>query len=71
MAQYHPAYKAREYPEISRRITAGEYRDILEYAADLGFKHGFIQDYEGLDPDKDYFIPDFDDKDVFRYYRDR
>jgi len=71
MAQYHPAHNARDYPGLTRRITAGEYRDVLEYAASLGFKHGWTQDHEGLDPDKDYFIPDFDDKDVFRYYRDR
>jgi putative pyruvate formate lyase activating enzyme len=71
MAQYHPSYKAQDFPELSRRITAQEYRDVLEYAASLGFKHGWTQDHEGLDPDKDYFIPDFDDKDVFRYYRDR
>jgi putative pyruvate formate lyase activating enzyme len=71
MAQYHPAYNAQDHPELSRRITADEYRDVLEYAADLGFKHGWTQDHRGLDPDKDYFIPDFDDDDVFRYYRDR
>jgi len=43
---------------------------VLEYAAGLGFKRGWSQDHEGLDPDKDYFIPDFGDEDVFRYYRD-
>jgi putative pyruvate formate lyase activating enzyme len=25
MAQYHPEYKASDYPEISRRITAQEW----------------------------------------------
>jgi putative pyruvate formate lyase activating enzyme len=70
MAQYHPAYKAKDHPELSHRITAEEYKNVLEYAACMGFKHGWTQDHEGLDPDKDYFIPDFDDKDVFRYYRD-
>lgn len=71
MAQYHPAYRAYDFPELSRRVAADEYKDVLEYAASLGFKHGWTQDHEGLDPDRDYFIPDFDDKDVFRYYRDR
>ena len=71
MAQYHPSYKALDYAELSGRITTQEYRDVLEYTASLGFKHGWTQDHGGLDPDKDYFIPDFDDKDVFRYYRDR
>jgi putative pyruvate formate lyase activating enzyme len=71
MAQYHPSFRAHDFPELSRRVTADEYKDVLEYAAGLGFKHGWSQDHEGLDPDKDYFIPDFGDKDVFRYYRDR
>ena len=70
MAQYHPAFRAHDFPELSRRVTADEYKDVLEHAAGLGFKHGWSQDHEGLDPDKDYFIPDFGDKDVFRYYSD-
>ncbi|HBA56075.1 MAG: radical SAM protein [Syntrophorhabdus aromaticivorans] len=36
MAQYHPCYKAGEYFEISRRITAQEYREALEFARSIG-----------------------------------
>lgn len=32
MDQYHPAYLARRYPEIDRRITAAEYRDAVAAA---------------------------------------
>jgi putative pyruvate formate lyase activating enzyme len=70
MAQYHPSYRASDFPELSRRISPSEYREILEYASSLGFRNGWIQDHEGLDPDKDYFIPDFNERDVFRFYKD-
>ncbi len=32
MAQYYPHYKAKEYPEIARRITAEEFKKALEQA---------------------------------------
>ena len=35
MAQYHPCYKAYEYPELSRRITEKEYREALNLARTL------------------------------------
>ncbi len=37
MEQYHPAYKACEYPGISRRITPTEYSEAVNYARSLGF----------------------------------
>ncbi len=36
MAQYYPTWKAHRYPELSRRITAEEYREALEIARKLG-----------------------------------
>ncbi|MBN2320355.1 MAG: radical SAM protein [Acidobacteria bacterium] len=32
MEQYHPEHKAFDYPEISRRITDGEYRQAIRWA---------------------------------------
>jgi putative pyruvate formate lyase activating enzyme len=32
MDQYYPAYKANEYPELNRRITPKEYREVVESA---------------------------------------
>ena len=32
MSQYRPDYRAREFPEINRRITAEEYREVVNYA---------------------------------------
>jgi len=36
MAQYMPAYRAREFPAIARRITDEEYFDAVRYARELG-----------------------------------
>ena len=36
MAQYRPEYRAAEFPELDRRITAGEYRRAVEIAKECG-----------------------------------
>jgi putative pyruvate formate lyase activating enzyme len=36
MDQYRPCYRADEFPELDRPITAQEYRDALAAAARLG-----------------------------------
>ena len=36
MDQYHPAYRAMEFPDISRRITPDEFYQVLEMARKLG-----------------------------------
>jgi len=38
MDQYYPCYRAREYPELARRITPSEYRDALELASRHGLR---------------------------------
>lgn len=43
MAQYHPAYRAYEYPELSRRIFHEEYASVLETAEELGLERGWRQ----------------------------
>ena len=35
MTQYYPCHEAHEFPEISRRITAGEHEEIIRYARSL------------------------------------
>jgi len=67
MAQYHPVYKARNYPELHRKITAGEYLEIVKYAEKIGFNFGWTQDHISLNSNKDLFMPNFKDKDVFKY----
>jgi len=41
MDQYHPCYKAFDYPELSRRITQEEYEEVVELARGLGLHRGF------------------------------
>jgi putative pyruvate formate lyase activating enzyme len=36
MAQYRPEHKARQIPELARRITAAEYRQALDWARQAG-----------------------------------
>jgi len=45
MAQYNPAYKAYDYPEISRRITGEEYKKVIERAKEMGLTNLDIQGY--------------------------
>ncbi len=38
MAQYHPAHRASEYPELSRRINTQEWRQALRWAEEAGLR---------------------------------
>lgn len=44
MSQYFPAYKAPDYPEVCRRLTAKEYSEVRRYAISIGFTNGWFQD---------------------------
>jgi putative pyruvate formate lyase activating enzyme len=39
MAQYRPCFKAKNYPELNRRITLEEYEEIVNYAISKGIKN--------------------------------
>ncbi len=41
MFQYRPLYKAREFPEIARRPSLEEYKEVCCYARKLGLRRGF------------------------------
>ena len=41
MDQYRPAYHADKYPELNRRITTSEYKEVIDYAFYKGLKIGF------------------------------
>jgi len=45
MSQYQPAYRAQEYPQLARRITRSEYREVVEHARSLGLTNLDIQGY--------------------------
>ena len=48
MAQYNPYHKAFDFPEISRRITVQEYRDVVTHAESLGLTNLDIQGHGWL-----------------------
>ena len=56
MSQYSPQYRAANYPEINRPLTAREYDEITDHAIELGLENAFIQE---LDSRRRY-LPDFD-----------
>lgn len=37
MAQYNPAHRSFEYPELNRRLRVEEYEEVLAFADELGF----------------------------------
>jgi putative pyruvate formate lyase activating enzyme len=41
MDQYRPAYHTNIYPELNRRITPSEYKDVIDYAHNKGLIRGF------------------------------
>jgi putative pyruvate formate lyase activating enzyme len=53
MSQYHPTYKANEYPDIARRINKKEYDEITKEVENLGFTNGWIQ---GFITQPDHFL---------------
>lgn len=55
MSQYTPP-KNMKAP-LDRRVTSAEYRELVEYAANLGIKNAFIQDGGSA---SESFIPPFD-----------
>ena len=57
MNQYTPLPHAKEYPELSRKITEAEYEKIIRFAENIGIENAFIQEGETAD---ESFIPAFD-----------
>ena len=54
MAQYFPTYKAKDFPEINRKITKQEYNFVLSMLKD--FENGYIQE---LGEHEEEYVPDF------------
>ena len=44
MAQYFPTYKAKEIPELARKITKEEYEKVENYLYELDLDNGYIQE---------------------------
>lgn len=56
MRQYTPVYRAKEFPEINRKVSTFEYEFVLKEAEKYGFD-GFSQDGEAVG---EGFIPPFE-----------
>ncbi len=56
MAQYFPTYKAKEIPEISRKLTKEEYETIEQYLYSLNLDNGYIQE---LGTHEEEYLPNF------------
>jgi putative pyruvate formate lyase activating enzyme len=46
MSQYFPAFKANEFKELSRRITAEEYEEAYQIMQKYGLENGWVQAHE-------------------------
>lgn len=57
MNQYTPTNYLEKYPELNTTVPDLEYNELIDYALDLGIKHGFMQEGE---TQKTSFIPEFD-----------
>ena len=57
MHQYVPCGRANEYPELNRKVTPEEYKEVEDYLFDSGIEDGFVQE-EGSACGE--FIPCFD-----------
>ncbi|MDD4202678.1 MAG: radical SAM protein, partial [Candidatus Omnitrophica bacterium] len=44
MSQYYPIYKAKESPELNRKLTYEEYSVVNNKLNELGFSNGWVQD---------------------------
>lgn len=56
MAQYFPTNKAKEYPEINRKLTPREYSEIENYLYSLDLDNGYIQE---LGTHEEEYVPNF------------
>ena len=56
MAQYFPTNRAKEYPEINRKLTQDEYDEIEKYLYSLNLNNGYIQE---LGEHEEEYVPDF------------
>lgn len=63
MSQYTPLPHVRDFPELNRRVTKEEYREVVEYALFLGMKQVYVQ---MEDCARESFIPAFDCRGIQR-----
>jgi len=55
MSQYHPAHRAFNYKELSRRVSPEEYNMVVRLVERLGMTNGWVQSLES----PGHYLPDF------------
>ena len=55
MAQYYPAHRAPQIPRLARKITPGEYEEVIGLLDELGLENGWVQAMDASDT----YQPDF------------
>lgn len=61
LSQYTPLSHVRAFPELNRKVTEEEYREVVEYALFLGMKQVYVQSGECA---QESFIPAFDGRGI-------
>ncbi len=60
LSQYTPFFQVKEtndYPELNRRLTTYEYRQVVDMALELGLSMGYMQEKSSA---KEEYTPTFD-----------
>ena len=57
MAQYFPTYKAKDIPELNRKLTSEEFAEIKKYLENLDISNGYFQE---LGEHEEEYVPDFE-----------
>lgn len=63
MNQYTPMQGMENYPEINRKLTAAEYDEVIDYAAEIGVENAFIQEGGTV---SESFIPLWDGEGILK-----
>lgn len=61
MSQYYPTEQVKNHPKLNRKITAHEYRQVVDEMEKLGMYNGWVQEFES----SDFYRPDFDQEHPF------
>ncbi len=56
MAQYFPTYKAKNFPELNRKLTKDEFDEINNFFDNLNFSNGYFQE---LGEHEEEYVPNF------------
>ena len=57
MAQYFPTHRAKDFPELNRKLTKEEYEEIENFLYSLNLDNGYIQE---LGEHEEEYVPDFE-----------